>query len=207
MHPFFAALALPVVSTLGIIFVLLVVARDQESAPLSLPVALLCSAIVLLLGIGVYDTPAEAPWGWPVAIALCAGLIGCGLWDQRLFLFGAPGPDRGHVAASGRSLAGLALVAATEELLFRGLMQSSLVGSFSGPGGTAATIFLVNLAFAAIHLRHGLTFAMSAGFFGTILSMTVILSGSVWPAVATHAAWNVMIGLARRRAAQAAPAV
>ena len=206
MPSLFAALALPLVSTLGIVFVLAMVARDRESEPLSLPVAILCGAIVLLLAAGIHDAPAETAWGWPLAIALCVGLVGCGLWDQRLFLFGAPGPDRGHVAASGLSLAGLALVAATEELLFRGLMQSSLLDSFSGRGGAAAAVFLVNLAFAAMHLRHGLTFAMSAGFFGTILSMTVILSGSVWPAAVTHMAWNVIIGLARRRAAPAAAA-
>ena len=203
MHPAFAALALPLVSTLGVIFIVFVAARDREAAPLSLPMTILCGAIIALLATGIHDAPAETPWAWPATVLLCVGLIGCGLWDQRLSLFGGPGPDRGHVPASGLSLAGLALIAATEELLFRGLMQSSLVHSFSGPGGALAAIFLVNLAFAAIHLRHGLTFAMSAGFFGTILSMTVVLSGSVWPAVVTHVAWNVMIGVARRRAALA----
>ena len=165
MHPAFAALALPLVSTLGVIFILFVAARDREAAPLSLPMTILCGAIIALLATGIHDAPAETPWAWPATVLLCVGLIGCGLWDQRLSLFGGPGPDRGHVPASGLSLAGLALIAATEELLFRGLMQSSLVHSFSGPGGALAAIFLVNLAFAAIHLRHGLTFAMSAGFF------------------------------------------
>jgi membrane protease YdiL (CAAX protease family) len=44
-----------------------------------------------------------------------------------------------------------------------------------------------------------MTFALSAGFFGMIMSIAVLLSGSVWPAVATHVAWNLMIGVARRR--------
>lgn len=193
-------LALPVTSTLGVLFVVMMVARDQEARPISLPMAILCGAIILLLAIGVHDAPVETPWGWPVAIALCLGFLACGLWDQRLYLFGAVGPDRGHFQASGRSLAGLALIALTEELLFRGLMQSSLMSILSGPGGTVTAIFLVNLLFAALHARHGLTFALSAGFFGTIMSMSVILSGSVWPAALTHMAWNVIVGLARRRA-------
>ena len=195
----FVPLALPLVSTLGVFFVLMMVARDQEARPISLPMAVLCGAIILLLVIGVHDAPVENPWGWPAAIALCLGFLACGLWDQRAYLFGAVGPDRGHVSSSGRSLAGLALIALTEELLFRGLMQSSLMSILNGPGGAVTAIFLVNLSFAALHARHGLTFALSAGFFGMILSMSVILSGSVWPAALTHMAWNVIIGLARRR--------
>ena len=192
-------LALPLTSTLGVIFVLMMAARDQESRPISLAMALLCGAIIFLLLIGVQDAPVETPWGWPAALALCLGFLACGLWDQRAYLFGAVGPDRGHVASSGRSLAGLALIAMTEELLFRGLMQSSLMSILEGPGGAVTAIFLVNLSFAALHARHGLTFALSAGFFGMILSMSVIFSGSIWPAALTHMAWNVIIGFARRR--------
>lgn len=196
----FVPLALPLVSTLGVLFVLMMVARDQEARPISLPMAVLCGAIILLLAIGVNDAPVETSWGWPAAIALCFGFLVCGLWDQRAYLFGAVGPDRGHVSSSGRSLAGLALIALTEELLFRGLLQSSLMSILSGSGGAVTAIFLVNLSFAALHARHGLTFALSAGFFGMILSMTVIFSGSVWPAALTHMVWNVLVGLARRRA-------
>ena len=193
-------LALPITSMLGVLFVLMMAASDQEARPISLPMAILCGAIILLLLVGIQDAPVATRWGWPAAIALCLGFLACGLWDQRAYLFGAAGPDRGHVSSSGRSLAGLALIALTEELLFRGLMQSSLMSMLSGPGGAVTAIFLVNLSFAALHVRHGLTFALSAGFFGMILSMSVIFSGSVWPAALTHMAWNVIIGLARRRA-------
>lgn len=191
--------ALPLVSTLGVLFVLMMVARDQEARPISLPMAVLCGVIILLLLTSVHDAPVETPWGWPAAIALCLGFLACGLWDQRAYLFGAAGPERGHVSSSGRSLAGLALIALTEELLFRGLIQSSLMSILTGPGGAVTAIFLVNSSFAALHARHGLTFALSAGFFGMILSLSVIYSGSVWPAALTHMAWNVIIGLSRRR--------
>lgn len=200
MHPAIANLMMPIVSVLGILFVVMMVVRDEERRPISLPMAILCGLIVASLAIGVQDAPAQVSWGWPAAIILCLGFLGAGLWDQRAYLFGAQGPDRGHVPSSGRSLAGLALIAVTEELLFRGLMQSSLMGMFSGPGGAVMALFIVNLAFAAMHAAQGMTFALSAGFFGMIMSMTVILSGSVWPAALTHMAWNLVIGLARRRA-------
>lgn len=203
MTGMFAAVALPLVTTLGAIFVLMMIARDDDERPLSLPMALLCGAIVIVLVSGVHHVPPATDWAWPAVIVLCIGLLAVGVWDQRSYLFGAPGHDRGHVAAPGRSLAGLALIAATEEFLFRGLFQSSLMNSLSGPGGAVTALFLVNLAFAATHLRHGATFALSAGFFGMIMSMTVMLSGSVWPAALTHMAWNVMIGVARRRGASA----
>jgi membrane protease YdiL (CAAX protease family) len=60
-------------------------------------------------------------------------------------------------------------------------------------------LFTANAAFALMHANRGMTFALSAGFFGMIMSIAVLLSGSVWPAVATHVAWNLMIGVARRR--------
>lgn len=201
MHPAVANLMMPIVSLLGVLFVVAMVARDQEQEPISLHMAILCGLIVASLSVGVHDSPPEVPWGRPAAVTLCLGFIGAGLWDQRVYLFGSDGPDRGHVPASGRSLAGLALVALTEELLFRGLMQSSLMGIFSGPGGAVMALFLVNLVFAAMHIGRGLTFALSAGFFGMIMSMTVILSGSVWPAAVTHMAWNLIVGVARRRTA------
>jgi membrane protease YdiL (CAAX protease family) len=201
MHPVIANLMMPIVSLLGVLFVVTMVARDQEQKPISLPMAILCGLLIASLSMGVDNVPPEVPWGWPAAMVLCIGFIGAGLWDQRAYLFGSDGPYRGHVPASGRSLAGLALIALTEELLFRGLMQSSLVGVFSGPGGAVMALFLVNLAFAVMHLGRGLTFALSAGFFGMVMSMTVILSGSVWPAAVTHMAWNLIVGIARRRAA------
>ncbi|QNN64596.1 CPBP family intramembrane metalloprotease [Sphingomonas rhizophila] len=201
MHPAVANLMLPLVSVLGVIFLIVVAARDVHGRPISLPVAMLCGAIIVILAMGIQPAPPSSAWGWPAGLALAAGFLACGLWDQRAFLFGSDGPDRGHVAASGLSLAGTMLVGATEELLFRGLMQSSLLSAFSGPGGAVTALFLLNLAFAALHGRHGLTFALSAGFFGMIMSMTVIFSGSLWPAVVTHAAWNAIVVTARRRAA------
>lgn len=193
------SLLMPLASLLGAIFVLMMILRDRESEPISWPMAILCGLVILLLGSGINNDPAPGIAGWIAAIALCLGFLAWGAWDQRHYLFGAPGPAGGHVRPTGQSLFGNALIAATEELLFRGLVQSAALSNFSGPGGPAMALFTVNAAFALMHANRGMTFALSAGFFGMIMSIAVLLSGSVWPAVATHVAWNLMIGVARRR--------
>jgi membrane protease YdiL (CAAX protease family) len=190
---------MPLASVRGAIFVLMMILRDRESEPISWPMAILCGLVILLLGSGINNDPAPGIAGWIAAIALCLGFLAWGAWDQRHYLFGAPGPAGGHVQPTGQSLFGNALIAATEELLFRGLVQSAALSNFSGPGGPAMALFTVNAAFALMHANRGMTFALSAGFFGMIMSIAVLLSGSVWPAVATHVAWNLMIGVARRR--------
>lgn len=193
------SLLMPLASVMGAIFVLMMILRDRESEPISWPMAILCGLVILLLGSGINNDPAPGIAGWIAAIALCLGFLAWGAWDQRHYLFGAPGPAGGHVQPTGQSLFGNALIAATEELLFRGLVQSAALSNFSGPGGPAMALFTVNAAFALMHANRGMTFALSAGFFGMIMSIAVLLSGSVWPAVATHVAWNLMIGVARRR--------
>lgn len=193
------SLLMPLASLLGAIFVLMTILRDRESEPISWPMAILCGLVILLLGSGIHNDPAPGMAGWIAAIALCLGFLAWGAWDQRHYLFGADGPTDGHVQPTGQSLLGNSLIAATEELLFRGLVQSAALTNFSGPGGPAMALFTVNAAFALMHANRGMTFALSAGFFGMIMSIAALLSGSVWPAVATHVAWNLMIGVARRR--------
>ena len=193
------SLLMPLASLLGAIFVLMMILRDRESEPISWPMAILCGLVILLLGSGIHNDPAPGMPGWIAGIALCLGFLAWGAWDQRHYLFGAPGPAGGHVQPTGQSLFGNALIAAAEELLFRGMVQSAALATFEGPGGAATALFAVNAAFALMHANRGMTFALSAGFFGMIMSIAVLLSGSVWPAVATHVAWNLMIGVARRR--------
>ena len=199
MPNYIYSLLMPLASLMGAIFVLMMALRDRESEPISWPVAILCGLVILLLGSGINNDPSPGMAGWIAGIALCLGFLAWGAWDQRHYLFGADGPAGGHVQPTGQSLFGNSLIAATEELLFRGLVQSAALTSFEGPGGPAMALFAVNAAFGLMHANRGMTFALSAGFFGMIMSMAVLLSGSVWPAVATHVAWNLMVGVARRR--------
>ena len=199
MPDYIYSLLMPLASLMGAIFVLMMALRDRESEPISWPVAILCGLVILLLGSGINNDPSPGMAGWIAGIALGLGFLAWGAWDQRLYLFGADGPGGGHVQPTGQSLFGNSLIGATEELLFRGLVQSAALTGFEGPGGPAMALFAVNAAFALMHANRGMTFALSAGFFGMIMSMAVLLSGSVWPAVATHVAWNLMVGVARRR--------
>lgn len=193
----------PVAEILAVIFILLMLNKNVEEAPLSLPMTLLCFAICGLVLYAYRSAPDASPAGWAIAIALCIGFLGWGIWEQRDWLFGTP-PEGGYpLAVNGQSITGNVLIALTEELIFRGWMQSALMAAYVGPGGPAVAIFTVNLVFMLMHGTRGLVFALSAGFFGMIMSMTVLASGSIWPAAITHALWNIMIGISRRRAAAA----
>lgn len=85
--------------------------------------------------------------------------------------------------------------AVMEELTFRGvLLWVSL--SWAEP---IYAIFALNLLFAACHAKRGLTFAMSAGFFGTLASVMTLASVNLFPAICMHLGWNLLVSAARRR--------
>lgn len=196
----------PIAEILAVIFILLMVNKNVEDAPLSWPMTVLCFAICGLLLYAYRGSPEPGFAGWAIAIALCVGFLGWGIWEQRDWLFGTP-PEGGYpLAASGQTIVGNILIALAEELIFRGWMQSALMAAYVGPGGAAVAIFTVNLVFMMMHGTRGLVFALSAGFFGMIMSMAVLASGSIWPAAITHALWNILIGISRRRAAAAGAA-
>ena len=141
---------------------------------------------------------AGTAFAWTVATAyLLVGAYSLRLIGPR------PAPDRAPLwfTAPGFPMLVSCLVAVGEEVLFRGVLQSICL-TLVGP---VYAIFLVNALFALIHAKGGLTFAMSAGFFGTIASVITLASDSLLPAIAMHVGWNALVGLARRRAA-AAPA-
>jgi membrane protease YdiL (CAAX protease family) len=87
------------------------------------------------------------------------------------------------------------LVAVSEELFFRGFLQS-LTAAYGQP---VYSIFAINLLFATLHLRGGLTFAMSAGFFGMLASIMTLASASLMPAIVMHVGWNTLMWVARHR--------
>lgn len=181
------------------IFIAWKVTGEREFGPMSWPTALLCAGLSALLLYGFEPATVTDPVGWPIAIAIALLILGWGLWDQRHWLFGNPSSEVGQVPATGFSLFGTMLIGLAEELVFRGWLLSASIAFFQGPGGLPMALFATNLLFALLHANRGVTFAMSAGFFGMAMSMTVILSGSIWPAAITHTLWNLMVGLARQR--------
>jgi membrane protease YdiL (CAAX protease family) len=97
----------------------------------------------------------------------------------------------------------MALPALAEEVVFRGVLQSSLIRRY----GLCAGIFLTNLAWGAYHFRIDLYSRRSANFIllemvyriiiclalGYVLSWLTLRSGSIWPAAVTHTVSNMFV--------------
>jgi ABC-2 type transport system ATP-binding protein len=152
--------------------------------------AWLCSIVVLLLvGLPSHDAPvslglAAVPVGLLVGAALFAGLA------RSPVRFGQLAPERAPAIVvrsaylSGRS--------AFEEVVWRGLLFASLLAA----AGVGPALGLSTAAFALSHYRaqswrmvvHLATGAAFGGLF--------YVSGSLLAAVAAHATYNVLIGLA-----------
>jgi membrane protease YdiL (CAAX protease family) len=78
----------------------------------------------------------------------------------------------------------VAIVALSEELLFRGLLQHAAVAAFGPVPGTV----LVNALFAAAYAGSvSAVYAVGAGLAGIWLSVTVDRTRTIWGAVAAHA--------------------
>jgi membrane protease YdiL (CAAX protease family) len=94
----------------------------------------------------------------------------------------------GAVAAAGAWREAL-LVAAPEELLFRGAVQGELRARTGRP---VVALVVAALAFAAAHLVLSPSPASALTFLpGCLFGWLRLRSGSAWPAVAAHAVANV----------------
>ena len=80
-------------------------------------------------------------------------------------------------------LAGLALVALVEELIFRGLALNAL-SRLGWPRG--AQLALTGLVFGCIHWSSGIPAVIITGAIGTLFMASVMRTGSVWPPMAAH---------------------
>lgn len=98
----------------------------------------------------------------------------------------------------------MGLPALAEEIVFRGLLQSSLIQRY----GLYAGIFLTNLTWGAFHFRGDfyarqssigvilleiftrILFCLALGY---VLSWLTLRSGSIWPAAVTHTVSNVLV--------------
>jgi membrane protease YdiL (CAAX protease family) len=150
---------------------------------------------------GVQDASSYGvAFGWCAA----ATFLATGALSLRLFDF-RPHQAREPVWLTDTRLplAVSLLLAAGEEVLFRGVLQSISL-SFGPP---LYPLFAVNVLFAAIHFRGGLTFAMSAGFFGMLASIMTLASASLMPAIFMHVGWNLLVAVARGRESARAAAV
>lgn len=76
-----------------------------------------------------------------------------------------------------------------EELLFRGFALSRLRVLC---GSNAAAIVVTSIAFGAVHFEQGLTGMIQTGLIGLILATVATYTGSLWPAILTHASIDTL---------------
>lgn len=179
-------------------------AEAQRPLALNVGLAVICG-VYLLSG---FATPIHQPtsmvgpiFAW---IMVVVWLIVAAV---TMKLFSAPAEDTGQplIAASKLGISTTALIAVLEELVFRGWLHNMIMPVAFLLGGSAYAVFGINLLFAALHYKGGTTFALSAGFTGTIFSIATLASGSLVPAIIMHVGWNVMVGIARTRPHRVAP--
>lgn len=78
-----------------------------------------------------------------------------------------------------------------EELIFRGYLIWAFQPVF-GLWGSAAFSVVV---FAAAHAYQGARGVLATGAVGTALTLVVLISGSLWPAIALHALTDIGEGV------------
>lgn len=76
-----------------------------------------------------------------------------------------------------------------EEILFRGFALSRLRVLC---GSNAAAIVVTSIAFGMVHFEQGLTGMIQTGLIGLILATVATYTGSLWPAILTHASIDTL---------------
>ena len=113
------------------------------------------------------------------AVGIPAGLIGYLLLRPQPLM-----PGAGLLQTVAGIVALIVFAAFTEELLFRGLLQSIAIETFG--------IWRLGLAYAAtmsavMYLGSGsLPYTIAVGIYGLILGATILRGGSLWGATASH---------------------
>lgn len=161
--------------------------------------ALMLAAVALAgaaIGLPVILPPAlAAAFGWTLVGAVGGYLAFVGnelalrrsLRDRRFPALAVASPDTQAIA----TLLLLALVAALEELLFRGCLVA-LAFRLPSAALVAIALALSVLAFAATHLYAGLGEALGKLPLGGATLAATLLSGTVWPAIVAHVCFNAL---------------
>lgn len=83
-----------------------------------------------------------------------------------------------------------------EEFLFRGYFIWTLAPSIGWWGAAALSI----LIFAVGHAYQGLNGVIQTAIAGTLYTLIVAITGSLWPAIAVHFLWDLAMGIMARLA-------
>ncbi len=144
------------------------------------------------LGFRRPDYRAAEPWALMFILWLTAE------WAITLFLPFEPDPEAlaGRQPFSlGEELVAFGLLAPLcEELLFRGAMFSALLRRW----GIATAVIVPSLLWGLIHAHAAWWFALSVAGSGALLAMVRWKGGSIYPPMALHAAFNLLVTLYNR---------
>lgn len=175
--------------------------------------AYLGSAVVLsVVGTGAVLAGWEGPG--PVAMGI-AHFDGAGLVQWTLFLLGAVAALQVVILLLGRwiplsesplveellpvSLAervawvGVSFVAGfAEELAFRGFAIPSLAPIL---GGSWAAVAFTSVVFGLLHAYQGAVGIVRTALFGGVVGAVFVHTGTLWPAIAAHVTFDLVVGL------------
>jgi membrane protease YdiL (CAAX protease family) len=152
-------------------------------------------------GLDLFPRPVAGPW-WSWAAAAAAYGLGVTLMRPRWRAAVRRREPRVHYFMPSTPLergawAGVAVLAGvSEEITWRGV-QPALVAHLTG--SPAAGIVLTALAFGAAHAVQGWKSASAIVGFALVFQGLVWLSGSLLPAMAAHAAYDLTAGLVYAR--------
>jgi membrane protease YdiL (CAAX protease family) len=167
---------------------------------------LLAGLLAWRLGIPAWGAPRQPLLAWGGAVGLTA-LFYYGFAPYRRYrirrrdpgaAMTAPGPGQLRWWALVSSLAGLA-----EELSYRGVASAILLHA----GLPAwAVVLMVSAAFGLGHADRGPVHVAATFAIGALLHVLVLATGSLWPAMATHAVYDFLAGWSYGRLEQRAAA-
>jgi membrane protease YdiL (CAAX protease family) len=186
-------------------------AQDEEPVP-RVPVYVSSGIVVLLLGLGGVLAGwgslgpegmglALAPWRFvvPWALGLSAGALlvmgyffvlrrAVGLRESPLLIQLLPRTGTEKLVFAWLSLA----AGVGEELAYRGFLVPALALLLGSPWGAAVASSVV---FGALHAYQGWLGMVRTGVLGLLLAASLIVSGSLWPAILAHAILDLLAGL------------
>jgi len=186
-------------------------AQDQEPVP-RVPVYVSSGVVILVLGLGGLMVGwgglgleamglAEAPWRLIVlwTLGLSAGTLlvlgyffvlrkAVGLRESPLLVQLLPRTKREKVVFAFLSLA----AGVGEELAYRGFLVPTLALLMGSEWGAALASSAV---FGTLHAYQGWLGMIRTGVLGLLLAASLLLSGSLWPAILAHAILDLLAGL------------
>jgi uncharacterized protein len=186
-------------------------AQADDSVP-RVPVYVSSGAVVLVLGLGGILAGwgrlgpeamglVRVPWSlvmpWALGVSAAALLVmgyffvlrrAVGLRESPLLIQLLPRTGKEKLVFAWLSLA----AGVGEELAYRGFLVPVLALLLGSPWGAAVASSVV---FGALHAYQGWLGMVRTGVLGLLLAASLILSGSLWPAILAHAILDLLAGL------------